>query len=151
MLQEQLLAEVRRLGGDVYSTSAGEAAYLTDDPDDPSRRLIRQILGAVNEYERSMIRLRLRSGRRRKAELGGYAYGAPPFGFRADSGELIAVPDEQETVARMHELRESGSSLRAIAEALQAEGRRPRRGDRWHPKVIAAALARGEGVASEPS
>jgi DNA invertase Pin-like site-specific DNA recombinase len=142
VLQEQLLAEVRRLGGDVHSTSAAEAAYLADDPDDPSRRLIRQVLGAVNEYERSMIKLRLRSGRRRKAELGGYAYGAPPFGYRAEAGELVADDEEQLTLARIEELRGDGLSLRAIADVLDEESRRPRRGERWHPKVIASALAR---------
>src|ERR1700722_3717783 len=47
IVHEQLLAEVRRLGGEVWSTSAGEASYLSDDPDDPSRKLIRQILGRV--------------------------------------------------------------------------------------------------------
>lgn len=61
VLQEQLLADIRRIGGDVYSTSSAEASYLTDDPEDPSRKLIRQVLGAVNEYERAMIALRLRS------------------------------------------------------------------------------------------
>ena len=59
------------------STSTAEAGYLGDDPDDPSRTLIRQVLGAVSQYERSMIALRLRSGRRRKAQHGGYAFGAP--------------------------------------------------------------------------
>ena len=57
VLQEQLLAEFRRHGADVFTTSAGEAGYLADDPDDPSRRLIRQVLGAVSQYERSMIAL----------------------------------------------------------------------------------------------
>ena len=45
--------------------------------------MIRQVLGAVAEYERSMVVLRLRNGRRRKAEMGGYASGAPAFGFEA--------------------------------------------------------------------
>jgi DNA invertase Pin-like site-specific DNA recombinase len=67
---------VRRLGGGAFSTSAAESGYLVDDPDDPSRKLIRQILGAVSEYERAMIPLRLRSGRHRKAKHGGFAYGA---------------------------------------------------------------------------
>jgi DNA invertase Pin-like site-specific DNA recombinase len=44
VLQETLLAEVRRLGGQVYSCSDGEAGVLADDPADPSRRLIRQVL-----------------------------------------------------------------------------------------------------------
>ena len=77
VLQEQLLAEIRRLGGELFSTSNAEASYLSDDPDDPSRKLIRQVLGAVNEHERAMIALRLRSGRRRKADNGGYAFGEP--------------------------------------------------------------------------
>src|SRR5437762_2753389 len=95
VLQEQLLAEVRRLGGVVYSTSSAESDFLTDDPDDPSRRLIRQVLGAVSEYERGMIALRLRSGRRRKAEQGGFAYGAPSYGYRSERGVVVAEPDEQ--------------------------------------------------------
>src|SRR5947209_5180061 len=56
VLQEQLLAEVWRMGSRVWSTSPSEDAYL--DPngaaDDPSRTLIRQILGAVAQYERAM-------------------------------------------------------------------------------------------------
>jgi DNA invertase Pin-like site-specific DNA recombinase len=33
---------------------------------------LRRVLGAVNEYERSMISLRLRAGRLRKGQNGGY-------------------------------------------------------------------------------
>lgn len=77
------MAEVRRLGGEVETCAAGEAGYLADEPDDPSRRMIRQVLGAVAEYEWSMIALRLRAGRRAKHLRGGYAYGAPRYGTRA--------------------------------------------------------------------
>ena len=48
------------MGAEVFSTSDAEQGYLQDDPSDPSRKLIRQVLGAVAEYERAMIRLRLR-------------------------------------------------------------------------------------------
>lgn len=56
VVQEQLLAEVWRMGATVSSTAAGEDAYLRDDPGDPSRRLIRQVptagvIGAVSDYE----------------------------------------------------------------------------------------------------
>src|SRR5437667_4834903 len=88
VLQEQLLADIRRIGADLFSTSNAEGSYLTDDPDDPSRKLIRQVLGAVNEYERAMITLRLRSGRRRKHDNGGYAYGSQPFVLRAQGRKL---------------------------------------------------------------
>ena len=67
----------------------------------------------------------------------------PPFGYRAEAGELVADDAERATVARIEELRAGGLSLRAIADVLEEEGRRPRRGERWHPKVIASALSRG--------
>jgi len=136
VLQEQLLAELWRIGASVFSTSAGEAAFLVDDPADPSRRLIRQVLGAVAEYERSMIALRLAAGRRRKAELGGYAYGSPPYGFRAEGRQLAPDPDEHPALERIAELRAGGASLREVARVLTAEGYRPKRGERWHPEVL---------------
>ena len=143
ILQEQLLAEIRRLGGELFSTSGGEAAFLVDDPDDPSRKMIRQVLGAVSEYERSMIALRLRSGRRRKAELGGYAYGSPPLGYTARDRSLVPLADEQVVLATMVELRAQGASLRQICLALEARGYRTKRGlTRWHPAVVSATLAR---------
>lgn len=142
VLQEQLLVEIRRMG-ELFSTSVGEAGFLADDPNDPSRKMIRQILGAVNEYERSIIRLRLRSGRSRKAERGGYAFGAPPFGSAARDRKLVAVPDEWATVERIRTLRSSGHSLRAICSILEGEGRRTKRGGvRWHPAVVSQILSR---------
>jgi DNA invertase Pin-like site-specific DNA recombinase len=144
VLQEQLLAEVHRAGGEVFSTSAAEQQYLVDDPEDPSRRLIRQVLGAVSEYERSMISLRLRSGRKRKAELGGFAYGSPPYGTATAAGRLVADEFEQANVARMRSLRRNGASLREIASTLEAEGRRPRRSGHWHPSTVQRVLGRSK-------
>jgi DNA invertase Pin-like site-specific DNA recombinase len=143
VLQETLLGEVRRLGGEVFSCSDAEAEFLVDDPADPSRRLIRQILGAVAEYERSMIALRLRAGRRSKAEAGGYAGdGSPPYGWEAVDGALRPVEPEQRVIGRARALRASGLSLRSIADSLHAEGFGPRRGQQWHPQTIARVLDR---------
>jgi DNA invertase Pin-like site-specific DNA recombinase len=142
ILQETLLAEIATIGGLVFSTMPGEQDVITDDPDDPSRRLIRQVLGAVSEYERSLIRLRLRNGRRRKHERGGYAYGSPPLGWRTEARELVPEASEQAAVARARQLREAGGSVRTIAAALTAEGHRPKRGGTWHPETIRRILAR---------
>lgn len=143
ILQEQLLAEVRRLGGRILSAADGEQGVVDDDPADPSRRLIRQILGAVSEYERALVRLRLMSGRARKAEAGGYAGGAPPFGQQAVHRKLEPLADEQATLARIRELRSKGLSLRDLSDQLSSEGLRPKRGHRWHPESLRRVLARG--------
>jgi DNA invertase Pin-like site-specific DNA recombinase len=148
VLQEQLLAEIKRMGGDLFSTSAGEAAFLDDDPDDPSRALIRQILGAVAQYERSMIRLRLRSGRARKRERGYAGDGPPPLGYKAEGRQLVADPGEQAVIERIAQLRADGRSLRETAATLTAEGYRPKRSDRWHPgslRLIVKRLERAAG------
>jgi DNA invertase Pin-like site-specific DNA recombinase len=142
VLQETLLNEVRRMGCAVHSTTGGEAAYLADDPEDPSRRLIRQILGAVSEYERSLISLRLRSGRRSKAANGGFAYGSPPFGWESIDGTLVEVASEQQIIERMRSLHAGGRSVRGIAEDLNAEGVVAKRvGSRWHPTTVARVLS----------
>lgn len=142
IVQETLLAEVKRMGKQVVSTSASEDAYLVDDPDDPSRKLIRQVLGAVSEYERSMIALRLKAGRARKAEKGGYAHGAPPFGYRADGGELVPDETEYPALRRMLELHAEGLSTRKIAARLEAEGHRPKRAECFSSATIAAIIRR---------
>jgi DNA invertase Pin-like site-specific DNA recombinase len=142
VLQEQLLAEIKRMSAEVFSTSAGEAAFLVDDPDDPSRALIRQILGAVAQYERSMIRLRLRAGRARKRERGYAGDGPPPFGFRAEDGTLVKDVDEQAILGRIRELRADAHSLREIAATLTAEGYRPKRSEVWHPGSLRLIVQR---------
>jgi DNA invertase Pin-like site-specific DNA recombinase len=142
VLQEQLLAEVRRLGAELFSTDGGEQGYLSDDPDEPSRRLIRQVLGAVAEYDRAMITLRLRLGRRRKAERGGFAYGSPPYGWKASRGELVPDPVEQDGLSLARRLRQEGRSLIQIADALEGAGFSPRRGTRWHPTTVKRILER---------
>jgi DNA invertase Pin-like site-specific DNA recombinase len=140
VLQEQLLAEVRRIGAEVFTSSDAEQGYLADDPDDPSRKLIRQVLGAVSEYQRAMIALRLRSGRRHKLLAGGFAGGTPRYGFAAVDGELVLDPEEQKALDRMREMRDGGFSLRAIADALTIEGYTTKRGGRWHPYTVARLL-----------
>ncbi len=143
IVQETILAEVRRVGGETFSTSPAEASFLSDDPDDPSRKLIRQVLGAVSEYERSMVTLRLRNGRRRKAQMGGYASGAPAFGLEARDGDLVKSQDEQRTIERIVELRDSGASLRSICSTLEAERRRTKRGGpSWQPMAVKRVLDR---------
>ncbi len=92
-----------------------------------------------------MIALRLRSGRRRKADKGGFAYGSPAYGYQAVRGELVVDEAEQTTVTRVAELHRAGASLRAIGATLKAEGRPPKRGQRWHPQTVAGIVRRLPG------
>lgn len=83
---------------------------------------------------------RAKSGRLFKHMRGGYAYGAPPFGWQAVEGDLIEHPEEQATLNRARALQEDGLSLRAICRVLDAEGRRPRRGGHWNSGTLSRSL-----------
>jgi DNA invertase Pin-like site-specific DNA recombinase len=149
VLQESLLAEIWRGGARLYSTSLAEDAYLEPDgaDADPSRALIRQILGAVASYERAMIRLRLRSGKQRKSAAGGYVGGRPPLGLKAEAGALVPDEDEARTRQRILALRAQGASLREICKILPAEGLQPKRGGRWHPETVRKIATAGQSSA----
>ena len=148
LIQEVLLRDVRKRGADLVSCSPSESEYLRDDPEDPTRKLIRQVLGAVSEFERALISLRLRRGRAHKASLGGYAYGSPAFGWRAQDGTLVPVPQEQAALDLMRRLRGQAQSLREICSALTMAGHAPKRSSRWHPQTVATILGRADAVSA---
>jgi DNA invertase Pin-like site-specific DNA recombinase len=66
---------VWRLKASAFAVDVGE--IRADDPDDPMRTAMRQMMGVFSQLERGMIAARLRSGRRLKAERGGYAAEPP--------------------------------------------------------------------------
>jgi DNA invertase Pin-like site-specific DNA recombinase len=149
-MSEQLLSEVWNAEGDVISCAEGEG-NLRDDPNDPSRALIRQVLGAVAAYERSMIVLRMKRGRLAKKARGGYASGAPPYGYRADGqGNLVPDRAQQEGVALIRAMREEGASYRTIADELNRRKIPTKRGlvGSWFPSTVSACVRRKPPVDS---
>lgn len=139
-VQEAALAHAWRSGARMFSCDSGEV--LCDDPDDPMRTAMRQMMGVFSQLERSMLTARMRAGRQMKADKGGYAFGAPPLGYEAHDGALVAQSDEQATVERIMALHQSGQSLRQIAMTLANEGHHPKRSDRWHPQTLSVIIKR---------
>ncbi len=88
-------------------------------------KLLFGILAMTAEFERETIRERLAEGREAKRAMGGHIGGSAPFGYET-VGEgrgamLVPVPDQQDAIDRMVELRAAGKSFRAIAEAILDE------------------------------
>jgi DNA invertase Pin-like site-specific DNA recombinase len=145
VLQEQLLAELHRRGKELASVDLTENASLIYSPDDPTRALVRRMLGSIAQYEREVIRLRLMAGRARKKLEGGYAGGATPYGWTAVRGELVQVPSEQTTIRRILGWRRAGLSYRQIVGRLEEMGIRSRAAHgRWRPGTILAICERAE-------
>lgn len=139
LLQETIMAKLRQGGGSVISVAEPDI-----DGDDPTRTLVRQVLGAIAQYERTVIRGRMMAGKAAKVAKGGYGGGRPRYGLMAEDKELVEHPEEAATVLRIRCLREEGYSLRQIAGTLESEGRRPKIGSKWHPMAVARVLARDE-------
>lgn len=146
--QEAIFRKVWDHKGKVYSTS-GEV--LEDDPDDPTRTFVRQILGAAAELERGMIRQRMRAGARRKREQGGYAGGGIPYGYRSENGTLVKDKQEQKVLSLATALYQEGRSLREIARELELREWRTRKGTPWHPYSLDRILSRRSVTVSHPS
>src|SRR5579884_1322744 len=137
-VQEASLAIVWRDGGRVFTTDSGEV--LQDDPDDPMRTAMRQVVGVFAELDRRMVVKRLRDGRAAKRAAGRKSVGAYAFGTHGEGEgrdrDAASNPAEAGTVARILQLRAEGKSYRAIGEQLDAEGLAPRRAAKWSAMTV---------------
>jgi DNA invertase Pin-like site-specific DNA recombinase len=131
MIQESIIADMKRNGFEIVSVAEPDLCS-----DDPSRTLMRQILGAFAQYERAMIVQKLRGARQRIRAKDGSCEGRKRYGSRLGENEVIK---------RMKEMRETGLAVDKIAATLNAEGRKPRAGQQWYAtsvyRILKAATA----------
>jgi len=134
VIQENLIKEFQKLGKRVISTVEPDL-----DSNDPTRKLVRQILGVISEYEKSMITMRLSGGRFSKARKGGYAGGRVPLGYKVNKTTHSLVPDklEAKTVRMIKYLkRYKKLSFGKIAKLLNEEGVPTKRGGKWNAYTV---------------
>lgn len=131
MIQEATIRKLQDMGIRVESVVEEDI-----DSQDPTRVLVRQMLGAIAQYEAALIRGRLAGGREAKRSRGGWIGGNVPYGYRTEDGEL--VPDSQEIAGKQLacRLRSEGNSLRAIAAAMTDAGYHPKRAKKWTAETI---------------
>lgn len=136
ILQETTIQRLAQVGVQVVAVLEPEVGG-----DEHTRTLIRQVLGAVKQYERAVIRARMEAGRARAVAEGRRGQGQPPYGYRAEAGRLVAIPEEQAVLATMRQWQAEGVPLAEIARRLNEAGQEARRG-RWHPTSVARVLRR---------
>lgn len=134
MVQETILGDLRKRGITVVSVTEPDLCS-----DDPSRKLMRQIFGAIAEYDKAMIVLKLRGARQRVKARTGRCEGAKAFGT-SDA--------HRPTIERILSLRETGMAVDTIAETLNAEGLKSKTGGRWYGSSVRNVLMREERVAA---
>ena len=138
---ELLLREFTGAGVQVFEADGGHD-LSAGDADNPTAKLIRQILAAVSEFDKSSIVLKLRAARRRRRAETGRCEGVKPFG---------TLPGEAETITIMRQLRRKPvgkakrMSFAKIAAELDERGIPTRGGEPWNASSVRGILARKGG------
>lgn len=92
------------------------------DSSSPMGRLCLHFLSSFSEFERSMIRDRIRDKAAARAEQGLWVGGRPPFGYYlGEQRALLQEPEQAATVKRIYALILSGSDMSQIADILNRE------------------------------
>jgi DNA invertase Pin-like site-specific DNA recombinase len=133
MVQEVILGQFVKIGTRIVTA---DGVDLTSS-DDPTRRLIRQVLGAVAEFEKNVTVLKLRAARERKRAKGERVEGVKPYGHH---------PAERAVIERMRQLRRKPTkgrrlSVAKIAAQLNAEGHANRAGRDWSAQMVHHVLS----------
>ena len=102
--------------------------------------LVRAIMMFVAEQERQNITMRTKSGRKIKAEFGGYSGGKPPYGYKAIDHKLVPNPKEAEMVCRVFSMRGANCTMQDIADTINDMGYRTRKGGYFVPSNIQRIL-----------
>ena len=126
MVQEACIADLRKHGFELVSVAEPDLMAT-----DATRVLVRQMMGAVAQYDKTQIVAKLRGARMRKRAADGRCEGRKPFGHREG---------EQATIERMKALQASGLSVRAITARLNAEAVPTRSGGVWRDAVVGRIL-----------
>lgn len=144
-----VIAKRDRLGRDVLNVAMIErlaerkgarivsAAGEGTDTNDPTSRLMRQIVDCFAEYERAIIRSRTKAAlavkKARGERVGGIPYGSQ---LAADGRLLEPHADEQRVLAIVEELRGAGLTYQAVADELNRQGFRSRTGGPWVRQAV---------------
>lgn len=128
MVQEAIIRDFQQKGLEIVSVAEPDLCS-----DDPSRKLMRQMFGAIAEYEKTMIVAKLKAARQRKKLKTGACEGRKAFG---------KSEREQVTIGRMRELAAQGLNYTHVADTLNAEGHKTQTGSKWFPTTVSRTLAR---------
>ena len=128
MVQESVITDLRKYGFELISVHEPDLMAT-----DHTRVLIRQMMGALAQYDKSQIVVRLRGARLRKKAQTGRCEGRKPYGYR--EGETAVIE-------RVQALRSQGMSFNGIATQLNADQVTSRSGKPWSAWTVNQILSR---------
>ena len=137
IVQETAIKDFLKQGLSLLSSEVGEENLMVEKADNPTRVLVRRILGAIADYDKSMLVAKLRAARMRKKATGVRVEGPKPFGSR---------PGEEAAVEVAKSLRMVGKTFVEIAKAMNNSGIPARthkaKVGKWHATSVRRLLIR---------
>lgn len=131
--------------GERLDKSGADLVSLSERIDTTSAagRMMFRMLAVLAEFERDQISERTSTAMKFKASQG-QRIGKVPFGFdlEADGKTLVRNEAEQEILGMIHSLRQSGYSLRDIANELNRTNAPSKEGKPWTHSTIQRILSR---------
>lgn len=125
---EMLYRECAAVEIEIFSADTGQELVLSDN-DDPTRKLVRQLLGAVAEFNKNELVKKMRVARERIRARGERCEGAKPFS--------LTHPTEHSAVIEWIRVsRERGDSYHRIAKQLNTMKFTSQKGKTWGPSFV---------------
>lgn len=141
-------SKIKDRGCSLMATENGDLIHRDEDP---TTKMMRTIMHAFAEFDRSVRNARTRAGMLRNQRNGRRQSAQTPYGWRTDPDSepneygnpsgMLPVDAEQRGIERMRELHADGNSYRAICKTLALEGYPPR-GKEWHPGSVRRIIKR---------
>jgi len=128
MVQESIITDFRIKRLELVSVAEPDLGS-----DDPTRVLLRQMLGAFHQYEKAMLVAKLKGARQRRKAATGHCEGRKAYGY---------LKGEPEVIQRIVALRRKTLPLQAIADALNRDGVQTRMGKQWTPMQVSNVVKR---------
>jgi len=130
IVSEMIIRELKKRNIKLFATDLGLYDQVEADCD-PSRKLIRQIFGAMAEYDKSALVLKLRASRERIRRETGRCEGRKGY---CDSREGRVAAN------LIIQLRESGAMWTTIAALLNRDGLKTMSGRAWSDDTVRLAF-----------
>jgi DNA invertase Pin-like site-specific DNA recombinase len=131
LVGEVILGRFREIGANVIAAESGTELTAGDDGD-PTRVLIRQVLGAVAQYDKAVTVAKLRAARDRIRRREGRCEGRPAYGTKPGEKQIVAIVHELHRKPRGAQRR----SLEEISRELNDRGIPTRTGRPWKRGMV---------------
>jgi DNA invertase Pin-like site-specific DNA recombinase len=134
MVQEHIVQDCQAKDIEIISVMEPDLCV-----DDPTRKLLRGVMGLISEYDKTMIVLKLKAARDRQRIKTGHCEGRKPFGARKGENAVIT---------RVMALKSAGANYEAIAKTLNADGVKTRKkGGQWFPSGVRQIILKADAKA----